>query len=519
MNSISSRVLHSITGNVMKSLINFFTTFFIAGILTPEDFGRMSYLLAIFVAIRQILDSGITSAFFTYASQKRMNRFFYLYYFSWLIIQLFISILFLLLIFPFSLVSSFLNNENIWLVLLVFIASFAQGIIWQSAQYLAESERKTGLSQLVGVLITFTHLIVIILGNECNYISLEFIFAALILEYLIGAIIIVRRLKYLFAFNNLNEKGINQHVSRYSFHGEVRKNVKLFGAYCLPLIPYTFITVFQDLGDRWLLKEFADMEHQAYYTIAMQFSAISLLATSSVLQIFWKEFAEAYENNLQDRFVGLYGQTVKVLFLLSVFSSMFLVPHGEIILRWLLGENYGKGALTFTIMLIYPIYQVVGQVGGTVLYATESTRLRFNLASIFLPVSLVTSFILLAPNSQFYFTLGLGSFGLSVKMILIQFLYTSVLNYYLWKKWGMKFSFLFQFKLIILFLAISYISKLVIDDLHLIGDSYVLFTLLMYFLFYLTITVVIIWKFPSVLGFSRLEIDKLLHRMRVFNLF
>lgn len=68
-------------------------------------------------------------------------------------------------------------------------------------------------------------------------------------------------------------------------------------------LPLGFLLEF---ADRWMLQSWGGANEQAYFSISQQFSAIALLATASVMNILWKEVAEAHHQQDANRVKMLY---------------------------------------------------------------------------------------------------------------------------------------------------------------------------------------------------------------------
>jgi O-antigen/teichoic acid export membrane protein len=62
------------------------------------------------------------------------------------------------------------------------------------------------------------------------------------------------------------------------------------------MIPYACLSFAYIFLDRWLLQDFGGNLEQAFYGVGAQFSAVSLIATSAMLRVFWKEMAESHES-------------------------------------------------------------------------------------------------------------------------------------------------------------------------------------------------------------------------------
>src|SRR5207302_5348904 len=117
-----------------------------------------------------------------------------------------------------------------------------------------------------------------------------------------------------------------------------------------------------EFADRWLLQGYGGSVQQAYYAVSAQFAAIALLATGSILSIFWKEIAEAHHRGDHVRTGMLYKKVSRLLFVIGAVIAGFLLPWAQDLLRLLLGAAYVGGPSTLAIMFLYPIHQSMGQI-------------------------------------------------------------------------------------------------------------------------------------------------------------
>ena len=208
------------------------------------------------------------------------------------------------------------------------------------------------------------HLLAVVLLWWLGILGLYVIFAVIALEYFLAAVVAHKRFPYATA----EEAG--------STGGKPEPMFRQYLRYCSPLIPLALIGFAYEFADRWLLQNYGGSIEQAYYAVGAQFAGIALIATSSMLRIFWKEVAEANSNGDHARLGMLYQKVSRLLFLVGAMIAGFLMPWSEDLLRLILGASYVGGAATLTIMFLFPIHQSMGQIGGTLLYATERVTLR-----------------------------------------------------------------------------------------------------------------------------------------------
>jgi len=492
--SIRGRFIFSVGTNFFRSLLSFITGILLARLLGPESYGNMAFLLGSFMGVLSLLDMGSSSAFFTFMSQKTRSRKFVLLFFLWIGIQLMATLIVIGLFFPVHWIENIWLGQELGLVLLAFLAIFMQGTVWTVSQQVAESQKRTYWAQTIALGVTFIHILSVILLWLNGWLGLYAIFIAIIIEYFVAAIIVHKKHTYT---EDDNAETINK----------TEKNIfKKYLNYCLPLLPYSWVAFLYIFADRWLLQYFSGSVEQAYYSVAAQFAAIALIFTTSIMRIFWKEISEAQEQGNNERVRRLYKKVSRVLFFISAFIAGFLIPWSEVIVNNILGENYNGAVLTLAIMFVYPVYQSMGQIGGTMLYATERVSIQSIIGIVFMIASMIGTYLVLAPSSAFVAGLGLASEGLALKMVVMQFIQVNVTAYVIARIWNWPFDWVYQPFGLLGCLGLGWVVN--VGATSLIGGMLPWFIILFVSsLLYLLLVVVLVYIMPWLIDTTRREID------------
>ena len=271
--SVRFRFGFSLVANLAKAFITFVSGMLVARGLGPEQYGTMIFLLGTFTAVRQLFDMGGSTAFFTFLSQSQRSRRFVGLYFAWLGFQFLLTLLAVGLLFPTSWIELIWKGEQRNLVILAFLAAYMQSVLWTTILQMGESQRLTRWVQGVAVTVALVHLLLIGIAWWGDWLSVRTVFSLVIIEWIIAVALIVRLLRFPVV------AGVSD---------TPRSVFREFCRYCLPLIPYAWVSFAYEFADRWLLQNYAGSIQQAYYSVAFQFSAIAAIATSSILNIFWK---------------------------------------------------------------------------------------------------------------------------------------------------------------------------------------------------------------------------------------
>jgi O-antigen/teichoic acid export membrane protein len=450
-NSVRKRFAFTVGANLLRSTLSFVTGMLLARSLGPLSFGNMAFLLGTFVAIRQILDMGSSTAFYTFMSQRRQSKRFVISFFGWLGVQFLVPLCVVGLLFPSQWIEFVWRGEPRGLVLVAFAAAFMQNSLWPVVQQFGESRRQTLWVQSVGVAIVATHLLAMVLLWSLGMLGLYAIFAAIAVEYVSAAIVM-----FIWLPNRAPAETTTPDVPRHV--------LRMFLRYCRPLVPYAWIGFAYEFADRWLLQTYGGSVQQAYYAVSAQFAGIALIATSSILNIFWKEIAEAHFKGDHARAHMLYRRVSRSLFLVGAIVAGYLSPWVKELLQLILSAAYVGGASTLVIMFLYPIHQSMGQIGGTMLYATERVTLQVVIGIVFMVVSMGVTYLVLAPANAAVPGLGLASEGLAIKMVGLQIIQANIIAYIIARIWNWRFDWVYQPVSIIGCLALGWLAhRMAID--------------------------------------------------------
>lgn len=488
--SIRSRFGFSLFANLSKAIITFGTGMLVARGLGPEQYGTMMFLLGTFAAIRQLLDMGSSTAFFTFLSRRQRSRHFVGWYFAWLGVQFLVPLLAIGLLFPSAWVELIWKGEQRSLVILAFLAAYMQSVLWSIILQMGESQRLTRRVQGMAVSIALAHLLLMLMAWWGGWLGVRAIFWLTIIEWGVAVALIARHLRF----------------PPQSDPPDTPKSVfDEFWRYCLPLIPYTWLGFAYEFADRWLLQTYAGSVQQAYYSVAFQFGAIAAIATSSILNIFWKEIAEAHHQNNRERVALLYRKVSRGLFFISAAGAGFLAPWAEDILRITLGAAYVGGAATLMLMFFYPMHQSMGQIGGTMAYATGRVAVYVKLGMAFMASSIVVTYFALADADAPLPGLGLGSLGLTGKMVVMQVIQVNALAWYLARSLEIRFDWLFQPAAALVCLAAGLLTYGVVHVMFDVGSQLWL-AFVVAWLLYAVMLVTLVWWVPGLAGLGRADI-------------
>ena len=434
MESIKSRFAVSFFANLVRGGLTFVTAIFLARWLGPTDFGKMSFLLGVFMAVRGFLDMGSSQAFFTLLSRRPRTRRFIAIFWGFIAIQLIVGLLLLFVLLPDSLMLALWSEESRVLLVLAFVATFMQGTVWTLAANMAEASRETIRAQKINTAVVVMHLVVVAVLALMGELAVPLVLAALVVEWSVAAWFASRL--YVTQVDVVSTQNVDRDTP-----GSVFREIYV---YCLPLLPTTIFVFAHDFADRWMLQRWAGATEQAYFSVAQQYSSVALLATASMLRILWKEIAEAHHLKNMQRVGMLYQRASRQLFFVGAFLAGGLQPLASELLNLTVGQAYVSGTLTMLIMLLYPVHQSMGQIGGTMMFATGHTKVYAMCTCVSILLGLVLAYFMLAPADAPVPGLHLGAEGLALKLVGVQIFSVNLLGWMIARIFGWRFDWNYQ---------------------------------------------------------------------------
>ena len=505
LTAIKSRFLISVVGNIFRAGITFAAGILIARGLQPSGYGDLAFLLGSFVAIRALLDMGSSSAFYTFLSQRVRDRRFYLFYFSWMAVQFVITLALVAVLIPAGLLEKIWLGHTRAIVVLAFVAAFVQQQVWQMVNQIGESARKTMQVQLLNTAVAFTNLTIVWLLLVYGGMTVERVLLVTISIYAVATILSYRFLR------DRNENHIGEETSYKQMLDE-------FLAYCKPLMVLAVAGFLYAFADKWMLQKFGGAAQQGYFQIASQFAQVSLLATVSVLNIFWKEIAEATARGDHERVAVLYKKVNRGLVMLSVAIAGLLLPWSKQIVAILLGPTYVEAWPVLAIMFLYPIHQSMGQIGAAMFWAGGDTRKYVVLSIAIMLFSLPLSYFAMAPTSGMMVPgLGLGAIGMACYMVLSSVFAVNIQAWVIARNGGWKFDWLYQAVGIPLMLGLGYLAKMLVGLMwNLDGANWVdlIIPISITCIVYAVSALSVLWLLPWLIGMDQEELRGLLCKLR-----
>ncbi len=411
---MATRFGTTVVASVLRGALSLATTLLLVRGLGVSGYGDLTFLLASFAAIGQWVELETSSAFYTFLSRRPRGRRFFLYYVSWLALQGAITLALVGVVLPDSLRGRLWIGQPRSLIIAACVANFLMTQVWGMVSQVGEAARRTILVQVSIVAQTLVHVAGILVALWLGRLNPHVVLWLIAAEYGAMALWLGPRL----IATHLAEAPVEESSGR-AVLGE-------FLTYCRPLMIYATVGFAYSFADRWLLQRFGGSAQQGVFAVARQCSMVGLMLSTSMIRVFWKELAEAQEQDDHARIEFLYLSTTHALFLASAWLAGLLAPYSREIVRLTLGPGYDTAWICLAWMLLVPVHQALGQLRGTYFYATGQTSAYTRLNLSIMLVSLPITYLLLAPPNARLPGLGLGAAGLAFKTFALQVLGISI---------------------------------------------------------------------------------------------
>jgi len=493
---IRVRFVSTLISNILRAGLSFISGMFIARALGPSEYGNLNFLIGSFAAFLSLVDMASSSVFYTLISQRQRGKRFFSYYAGWLLFQLLILLLFVLFL-PVSLRQKIWLGHSEALILLALFSTFVTNQLWQFVTQIGESIRDTVAVQIRNLVLAVVYVFCVVALVGFHVVSVRSLFILNIMLYFLFFVLYIWR---------IYKAGIISNRERE----DLRSIFKEFKSYCLPLVICGGIGFLYSFADYWLLQKFGGSVQQGYYAIGARFSTLALIATTSILQVFWKEIAEANSLGNMKRVSMLYHRVYRTLYFIGALISCIMIPFSREIITLFLGAAYQGAWLPLSLMFLYPVHQSLGQITSTMFLALGKTRMAGYIGIFFMAISIITAYILLAPKLAVVPGLQLGAVGLALKMVGCQIIGVNIMAFFVAKYINSTFDWSYQIIVLSLLVLIGFLSKFFVG--HILSllpfGGYTILVMAFSGFFYLISVGIFVCYFPSIAGLNTDQIKR-----------
>jgi O-antigen/teichoic acid export membrane protein len=406
IDSVAKRYVATLATNLFRLATGLVQATVVPRYLGREAYGSFQFLFNTARAWRGLLNLGSSSAFFTYNSKHRCTGTVFHLYSGWLVLQLILLLAVSIGSFSIDLGQALFPGQKLSLVLAIVLLEWLI-FISQSLTQFGESKGQSVAVQranFTGLAVQVTLIVIAAFMGRLDlwtFVTIRFVYSVLVIGSGVGFL----------------GTGLGNYVGSFR-RTEWKRATRFFVDFCTPLVIIQIASEGMRFFERWFLQLVGGSIEQAYFSLGFQWGNIALVFSTSVLSILWREVADAISKNDLTRAGQIFDRTYRGLILLTLITVTPVFIYTDTLISHSVGEEYLPGALVVRAMLLATVYQMATQLIQVAMYATERVRLLRNIVLVKLGLSVLLTYLLVAPESLPGPSLGLGSLGLSIQVVI-----------------------------------------------------------------------------------------------------
>jgi O-antigen/teichoic acid export membrane protein len=246
-----------------------------------------------------------------------------------------------------------------------------------------------------------------------------------------------------------------------------------------------------------LLQNISGLDEVGYYGASLQIGGLGFVVTSAMIPIINREFAYHQGTNDTRQIRYLFNKYIPMFFSLSALISIYVAFQADNIIGLFLDDRYASAYIPLILLSFFFIYLSYTRIIETILLSFQKTQKYRDIGLIYNILGVALTFL-------FVFLFELGATGLAIKMLLTQFIGSSIILYFSAKVIDINARSIFKQQAIsiCMLLLIGYLATLLTPQL-----KFYLLNLLTYGVIYLALIILTTYFYPNLFSFTRRDID------------
>lgn len=469
--SIKKRYIYSLAINVLLFIPRFLNASLVPRSLGPARYGDFQFLINNFLSIKNFLDLGTSTAFFTYNAKNDEPSNLNFHYLLWWAVQLVLVVAFVAAAYLLGAHSGIWPRQDIENIALAAVCTWVFLLAQQLVQF-GDSKGLTVVCQKANLAANFVAAAFLVSAYSYGILTMR----TAMLLYIVGPLILI-----IFLTARLSGRYF---APGRPFFKDFSKNYEYFREYCAPLAAYTLAVFIFDFADRWLLQSFGGSVAQGYYTLSYNWAAIALLFFNPLLNIFWREVSVFAKDGAHEMIGTTFVKFAKFSFVIASFVVIFMALNSEKIIYHIAGLQFTGAGLSFFIMLFYPLTQIYGQLIGCVYFSMERLRTYRDVGILFMFVNLALTALILIFGNMFYENFQFRAEFYSLKFFVTGLVGSDVMVYLICSKIKVRYFELVRHRIAVIVLfalsaCVNCVNRMWTDNIFLLTSAdIILYTML-----------------------------------------
>lgn len=403
--NFANRYIIKLGSSVMLALLNMVIQVMLPRAISTEEFGYYGYNMNVFTSLVILANLSTSNAMVAKFSKKNEELGIVQFYLKLFAIMALVLNVGILVLFPLPMVHNAFGGQTLLVVLLALDAYIVNKLLTDVIS-MYDASAISRFPALMQVVLKMVLSLVIVVGFATKLLNLAVFYVfmggitAVIVWILLVALFRDNRKRY----PEYRNAGTKVYINEYY-------------QYCRPLVLATAFSQLVVIIMNYTLLHYSGGTETAMFTAAWQLNTLVGYVFSPYAELMKREFAVIVDDRemLRNRF----HQSVKMMFWVTSYFAIFIGIFSKWILPVVFGEDYTNATLATMIVMIYTVYQAIGQVSGAFLLAMERTRAQAIFTVIAQVLTLLFVFVFQVPN--FLFPKGLGASGMAWNYLVVNF--------------------------------------------------------------------------------------------------
>ena len=412
--SLRQRYAFKLGANIVVAVTGLITVAIIPKLLGAERFGIYNFLVGFFPGFLTFLDPGISQWYLVRLAQSERPNAIKGFYWAFAAILLLLVVLVTGGAFALGLSGRLwpgVPNVWIWTGMALAAVTWLAQIAGQTADaegHTIGAEKLRVVMRLIGIV-----MVLILFAFGLEQLGYFYAYHFVLQAFWIGGLIFVYRRSRCALFTRMpSDQGVRR---------ELRADMMV---YIKPLIAVAIVASLALMANRWMLQNFGGSREMGYFGLGQSVATLCFLFIAPVIPLFSREVARAHGDGDSDRLQDLLKKVIPGLVAFASLWSFFFAVNATAVVRVFGGSDYQGAGKIVAIMAVYPALQALGQILAVYLYATSETKIHRNLTVTFQVISLVVTWLLIAPTELG--GLALAGKGLALQMVCVSLVAVAV---------------------------------------------------------------------------------------------
>lgn len=480
---VRKRYMIKIASSLIIVLMNAIVQLLLPRALSIEEYGFFSYNLNMFTSIVSIANFSASNALTTKFAKRNEELGIVVFYLKYSIFVAIVLTVCLIILYPVILYETVFLGESLGVVFfaleVVIITRLQTDIV---GVYDAFALAKLpAVAQIINKIVLSIVVIAGFLFGKLDlmffYIS-QFIVLGVISLYLVRCIFLIQKKMY--------PLYIEKTVKYY---------LREFYIFCKPLVFSNMVSQLSVVLLNWSLMHWGGVVEQALFGAAWQFNVLASYIFEPYAAVVKREFAIRVDNlsELKESYID----SVKMMSWLTAGFVVFVGVNSDWLVNLIYGDQYANTSKIVFVIMIYTLFQALGQMTGVFLLATERTVQSARLGVIGQVIFVVVALIFQVPN--LVFPTSLGAIGVALTYLTSNAISVNIAMFVISRIIKKRYShdILLQLFPAAVCLAVSWILHCVISFIIGVG---LIGKLCLSLALYLGIVLVVMNKLPSSVG-------------------